>query len=203
MKHTFDENYWEKHYRNFKTKPNYSEANRLIVDETTALPPGDALDAGCGAGSDALWLARQGWRVTAVDISESALKVARASAEVEKLSVNFEKVDLTTWSPIMHYYDLVSSSYVHTTDDRSYIGKISRAVKPGGILMIIGHQPPESGEKDSFAHGSHITAQEIASFLDGDEWDIEIAESRQTSGTPSKSHQFLNSSVFKAQRKLF
>ena len=47
--------------------------NGVLVTEVTDLPPGQALDVGCGEGADALWLARHGWQVTAVDISPTAL----------------------------------------------------------------------------------------------------------------------------------
>ena len=47
--------------------------NGRLVAEVAALAPGRALDAGCGEGADAIWLAEHGWVVTAVDVSEVAL----------------------------------------------------------------------------------------------------------------------------------
>src|SRR5882724_9759517 len=65
--------YWEGRYQEhdhiWSGKP-----NALLVREVAALPPGAALDLGCGEGGDAIWLAQQGWRVTAVDISATALR---------------------------------------------------------------------------------------------------------------------------------
>ena len=57
--------------------------NAQLVAEVTDLPPGTALDAGCGEGGDAHWLAGQGWRVTALDVSEVALRRAAAHAPAE------------------------------------------------------------------------------------------------------------------------
>jgi 2-polyprenyl-3-methyl-5-hydroxy-6-metoxy-1,4-benzoquinol methylase len=51
--------------------------NGRLVAEVAGLDPGTALDVGCGEGADAIWLARGGWRLTAVDISEVALNRAR------------------------------------------------------------------------------------------------------------------------------
>ena len=48
--------------------------------ELTGLPVGTALDAGCGTGADAVWLARQGWAVTAIDISPTAVGQAERLA---------------------------------------------------------------------------------------------------------------------------
>ncbi|WP_169982143.1 bifunctional 2-polyprenyl-6-hydroxyphenol methylase/3-demethylubiquinol 3-O-methyltransferase UbiG [Microbispora sp. H10836] len=54
------------------------QPNARLTETVAGLPPGDALDLGCGDGGDALWLAGQGWRVTATDIS--AVAVERADA---------------------------------------------------------------------------------------------------------------------------
>ncbi|NEE44351.1 methyltransferase domain-containing protein, partial [Streptomyces sp. SID8455] len=48
--------------------------NVRLTETVTGLPPGDALELGCGEGGDALWLARQGWHVTAVDLSAVAVE---------------------------------------------------------------------------------------------------------------------------------
>jgi 2-polyprenyl-3-methyl-5-hydroxy-6-metoxy-1,4-benzoquinol methylase len=175
--------------------------NEHIVSELSGSTPGNALDAGCGRGLDAIWLSKQGWRVTAVDISELALNQAKSLAEAAGVSVDFERVDLTAWLPPKNHFDLVLSHHVHTTDDRSYVSRISRAVKPGGILMIIGHQPPGHGEKDLYAQGSHITVKEISSFLDSDDWEIEIAEARKVTSKSSDHHHSLSNSVLKARRR--
>lgn len=55
---------------------------RRIDALAAPLSPGRALDVGCGEGADSLWLAQQGWRVTGVDIAQSALSKTRAHAAV-------------------------------------------------------------------------------------------------------------------------
>src|SRR3954470_17840257 len=55
--------------------------NGRLVAEVTEVAPGRALDVGCGEGADAIWLARRGWTVTAIDISDVALGRAREAAE--------------------------------------------------------------------------------------------------------------------------
>jgi 2-polyprenyl-3-methyl-5-hydroxy-6-metoxy-1,4-benzoquinol methylase len=54
--------------------------HRTLVAELEALASGRALDVGCGEGADAIWLAGQGWQVSALDVSEAALSRARAAA---------------------------------------------------------------------------------------------------------------------------
>ena len=55
--------------------------NVVLVDEVSDLPSGRALDLGCGEGADAIWLAQQGWTVTAADISSVALGRAAQHAK--------------------------------------------------------------------------------------------------------------------------
>ena len=70
----FDKNYWEVHWT--LDSPGQEQrqlpVNPYLPAETMRLPPGAALDAGCGSGAEALWLAEHGWLVTAADISATA-----------------------------------------------------------------------------------------------------------------------------------
>ncbi|MGH3451084.1 MAG: class I SAM-dependent methyltransferase, partial [Haloechinothrix sp.] len=71
----------------------------MLVTEVADLPPGQALDVGCGEGADALWLARRGWQVTAVDISRTALQRAAAAATDIAGRVAWTHGDPTTTPP--------------------------------------------------------------------------------------------------------
>jgi 2-polyprenyl-3-methyl-5-hydroxy-6-metoxy-1,4-benzoquinol methylase len=77
--------------------------NAQLVSEVGDLRPGRALDAGCGHGSDALWLAARGWQVTAVDFSATALAYARSTAETWGPDVaeriDWVEADLGSWTP--------------------------------------------------------------------------------------------------------
>ena len=68
---------WDERYR---TKPQMwsGKPNPQLVREAGGLKPGKALDLGCGEGADAIWLAQQGWTVTAVDVSAVALERAQS-----------------------------------------------------------------------------------------------------------------------------
>src|SRR5580698_3466712 len=72
----WDARYGEHEGARWSGRPN----GRLVV-EVAGLTPGRALDVGCGEGADAIWLARSGWTVTAIDVSEVAVGRARAAAE--------------------------------------------------------------------------------------------------------------------------
>lgn len=101
---------WDERYRSrdqlFSGNP-----NGVLVAEAAELPPGQALDVGCGEGGDALWLARRGWQVTAVDVSEVALgRAAAAGADVAG-RVSWARADLAVTPPPADAYDLVTLQY--------------------------------------------------------------------------------------------
>lgn len=60
--------FWESHYQRHRPTER-SAVNPLLAEIAESLPPGSALDLGCGNGGDTLWLAEHGWRVASVDIS--------------------------------------------------------------------------------------------------------------------------------------
>src|SRR5206468_12890147 len=72
---------WDARYRKHDAAMWSGRPNGRLVAEVTGLSPGTALDVGCGEGADAVWLAQQGWTVTAVDVSEVAVRRGREAAE--------------------------------------------------------------------------------------------------------------------------
>lgn len=130
---------WDKRYADADLV--WSEGpNQFVVAQAQDLSPGTALDAGCGEGRNALWLAEQGWTVTGWDFSKVALDRARARSAERGVSVSWEQRDLTTWSPGATF-DLVLLAYIHLGPlERAELVECARAaVSPGGHLLIIGH----------------------------------------------------------------
>src|ERR1700761_2518109 len=62
--------------------------------DSPALPAGGALELGCGTGDASIYLAKQGWQVTAVDFVPAALDKARTKAHVDSVDVNFVHADV-------------------------------------------------------------------------------------------------------------
>ena len=118
--------------------------NRWVVAQLEGHIPGDALDLGCGEGRNAMWLAEQGWAVTAVDFAENALAKARQEAAAVLAPADAERIswvqgDVLTYE--MPTYDLVLSTYVHLPDyeRREMLRNCVRALRPGGTLLVVGH----------------------------------------------------------------
>lgn len=100
---TFWEQLWSKTLREDADKVARRPPNAHLMAEAADIPPGRALDAGCGHGADTLWLAAHGWQVTAVDFSPAALAQGRSMAEAagascRPRSVSADSIRSSCWS---------------------------------------------------------------------------------------------------------
>jgi SAM-dependent methyltransferase len=189
----FDEAAWEERYRSAPSVWS-GQPNPQLVAEASDLPPGIALDIGCGEGADAIWLAARGWWVTAVDFSTTALERGAAHAEGVGSEVadriEWRHADLRTWTPPSGSVDLVSAQYMHlpSAERRPLFARLAAAVAPGGTLLLVGH---DVSDLDTGAHRVHepdmfFTAEEVAASLAPDEWEIQVVDARPR---PAKSHE--------------
>ena len=99
-----------------------------------ALPPGDVLDAACGTGRWAAYLAGRGHVVTGVDQSPAMLDLARAKLP----DARFLDGDLTRLPLADASVDAVvcALALVHVADLTTAIGELARVVRPGGRVVI-------------------------------------------------------------------
>jgi SAM-dependent methyltransferase len=113
----------------------------FLIAETETLPPGRALDLACGAGRNAVWLARRGWRVTGVDFSDVALQAARGLAASARVDVEWIEADAVTWPAESRAYDLVAVMYLQlpAAERRAALARAAAAVRSGGTLLVVGH----------------------------------------------------------------
>lgn len=143
------EAFWENHYQ--AASP--SSSGRPSAALTRFVPPRSprrALDLGCAKGDDAVWLARQGWRVTAVDVAPTALSYARRNAEAAGVAdrITFAKHDLSRSFP-PGKFELVSAAFLQSPVDfpRGHVLRhAAAAVADDGLLLITTHgsRPPWS-----------------------------------------------------------
>jgi len=159
------------------------EPNPQLVSEVCDLTPGTALDVGSGEGADAIWLASRGWTVTAVDISQVALD--RAASVAGALPISWERTDVLDWDPGRDRYDLVSAQFMHlpAAELRDLHRRLSAAVRPGGMLLVVGHHPADHGattvQRPDRAE-LLFTAEDVGVTLDPATWDVTASSPTRT-----------------------
>lgn len=199
--------FWEDFYG--RTEKVWSgRPNPRLVEVAGPLPAGTALDLGCGEGGDAIWLARQGWRVTAVDVSPTVLARAAAQAVAAGVDgrIDWQRHDLAHSFPA-GTFDLVSAQYLHSPVDfprRQVLRAGARAVAPGGLLLVVGHAgfPPWAAH-DHDPPTDFPTPAEVLAALDLPEgaWRTELLASPERTATgPDGQTATLNDSVLALRR---
>lgn len=123
--------FWNESYqqdRGFTHDP-----NRLLVSTVQTVTPGAALDVATGQGRNALYLAAQGWNVTAIDIADEGLRRAREEAASRHLAVNVVQANAETYDYGVARWDLVTMLYAPGTLER--VEKAKRSIRPGGLFV--------------------------------------------------------------------
>lgn len=176
--------------------------NGVLVTEVTSLPPGHALDGGCGEGGDACWLAEHGWQVTGIDISQVALDRAARAVDAA-LGVMWTRADLTATAPPAGAFDLVSVQYFplpHQPGHAALRGLLA-AVAPGGTLLAAGHDLADLPvhTDDGVDPSDYYQPVQIAALLD-DNWTVLVNETRLRTAPAPAGTQHTRDTVLRAQR---
>ena len=184
-----DQNFWEQLWsrtlRDHGDKVGRRPPNAHLMIEAANLPPGRALDAGCGHGAETLWLAARGWQVTAVDFSPAALAQGRSMAEAAGADIaeriDWIESDITAWAVAPGHYDLVVCLYVHVAGSvEDMVGRMANGVAPGGTLFLVGHRPidPRTGVATAAANQTQVSVEAAVAALDPTAWELVVAEER-------------------------
>lgn len=202
----FDRSYWEHHWEpDPRAEDRRLPVNPYIPAETGHLRAGTALDAGCGAGAEAIWLAEHGWRVTAVDIAPSALSLAARRAALTGVAeqVEWVQADLTRWDP-RRTWDLVTTSYAHADIGQlSFYQRIASWVAIGGTLLIVGHL--HGDRRDGHRGHDHpedatATLDDVANLFSGPGWQADSGYENTRLIHPGDHRTQLRDLVFRAHR---
>ncbi len=147
--------------------------NQFVAAECADLPPGTAVDLAAGEGRNAIWLARRGWQVTAVDFSQVALdKGARLAGDTDLAWV---RADATTWQapgPL----DLVVVAYLQLPAGprRAAHRNAVDSLRPGGTFLLVAHDSTNLHEGTGGPQDPTVlmTAADVLADLDG--YEVEV-----------------------------
>lgn len=110
--------------------------------ETGKVKPCKAIDLGCGAGNYAIYLAKKGYKVTGVDVSPTAIKIARKNAEKQGVNCNFIALNVLTDLKKINEsfefaYDWQLLHHIFPKDRENYIKSVHRLLTPGGKYLSV------------------------------------------------------------------
>jgi SAM-dependent methyltransferase len=122
-----------------------SKPNVFIASEANKLSPGaEVVDLGAGEGRNAVWLAEQGFKVTALDVSEAGLAKARALADERGVALETRQVDLAYWRPDRQW-DAAVCTYLHLrpAERLRFYTAVQAALRPGGLFLAEWFRPEQ------------------------------------------------------------
>lgn len=186
--------FWEERYAG-ADRVWSGKVNRVLADVAGTLAPGRALDLGCGEGADAIWLARQGWDATAIDISPTAVRRATVAAEGGGVGDRARFVVADLQEMPVGAYALVTASFLHSPVELprdAILRQAAERVAPGGHLLIISHAdfPPWAAVPHGHEHRFLSPAEEVEQLaLDPGAWEVVLAETRSRQTTSPDGEQ--------------
>jgi len=146
------------------------EPDPLLTRWSHLLQGGRALDLACGAGANALYLARKGYWVDAVDISLRALRALKTTARKMNLAVGCIAADLDYWPIPSAAYDVVAVFFFFAPDR---MPDLVDSLKSGGLIFYATYNVRHKSEKPGFneaylvpAHGLKPYFQSLDVLLD-------------------------------------
>jgi SAM-dependent methyltransferase len=153
--------------------------NQFVEAELADLPPGRALDLAAGEGRNAIWLAKQGWHVTAVDFAQAGLDKGRTLGD--GLDIDWVCADATTWQrgPEDAAYDVALVAYLQVTapDRRAAVRNAYDALRNGGTFLLVAHDSTNLTEGTGGPQDPSVlmTAEDVLADLGGESFEVQRA----------------------------
>jgi SAM-dependent methyltransferase len=153
--------------------------NQFVEAELAGLQPGRAVDLACGEGRNAIWLARQGWQVTAVDFAQAGLDKGRTLAE--GLDIDWICADATTWrrGDDQPAYDVAVVAYLQVAapERRAAVRNAYASLRAGGTFLLVAHDSTNLTEGTGGPQDPSVlmTAEDVLTDLGGETFEVQRA----------------------------
>jgi SAM-dependent methyltransferase len=153
--------------------------NQFVEAELSGLPPGRALDLAAGEGRNAIWLARQGWHVTAVDFAQAGLDKGRILGE--GLDIAWVCDDATTWTGDADgaAYDVCLIAYLQlpARERRAAVRNGFASLRAGGTFLLVAHDSTNLAEGTGGPQDPAVlmTAEDVLTDLGGETFEVQRA----------------------------
>jgi SAM-dependent methyltransferase len=176
LNRTVDAEAWDERYRTSELMWS-AGPNQFVEAELADLPAGRAVDLAAGEGRNAIWLARHGWQVTAVDFSQVALDKGRQIAG--DLPVAWVCADATTWREDASYdVSLLAYLQLPAAERAAAHRNAFAALRTGGTLLVVAHDSTNLAEGTGGPQDPDVllTAEDVLADLDGASYEVVRAE---------------------------
>ena len=156
--------------------------NQFVEAELASLSPGRAIDVAAGEGRNSIWLAEQGWQVTAVDFSQAGLDKGRAVQERRggDLDIDWVRADAVRDDLGAGVHDLAVVAYLQLPADerRTAVRRAFGSLKDGGTLLVVAHDSTNLTEGTGGPPDPAVlyTAEDVLADLEGERFEVVRAE---------------------------
>ncbi len=130
--------------------------------------PGRALDIGCGAGTDSVYLAKRGWEVTALDFMPKALQYTQARAKDAGVTVTPVEADITAWSPPAPFDLVLDHGLLHNMDPvryPAYRQTVLDSIADEGDFVLLHWHPRYPGQPGGRMGPRRVGREDILTFF--------------------------------------
>lgn len=158
---------WEQRYRTETgvRDGSLAQPTPLVARFLSMAQPGTALDLAAGTGRNAIWLARQGWDVTAIDGASTAIEILNKQAAQSGVSVRTVVADLEKGEYVIEpgTWDAITICYYL---QRGLLEPAKAGVRPGGLILAIVH----TTEGNELPTETRTSPGELLRYFEG--WDV-------------------------------
>lgn len=185
---------WNERYETAETPWDSGVPSKNLVEfvDKKLIKPCRAFELGCGTGTNAIFLAQAGFDVTAVDLSELAIKKAKEKAEKAGVSIKFLQSDVTDLpdlgAPFPFIFDRGTYHIVRSINLKGFQKTLERYSAPDGFYLVLAGSTNEPGPEDQGP--PRVAPQDLCAELEFDCFDLVSLEETHFHGVNVNGQMF-------------